>query len=161
MWWDIGGNIRSTAEHRLAVDMARCTSRMAGEVAPECRYHEAPPVASLVTPHGGIMADSHRYGLKYTGNYRVCAFNELAAEAEGGWELCSRKLAVHERLNKVSDDDLQPLKDSKGKPLVERSFWYPAAAVAAAPFDYAIDPALSLVTSPFAFLYVLVVNALP
>ncbi len=42
---------------------------------------------------------------------------------------------------------------SLGSAEVERSKWYPLAVVAAAPFDYLIDPALSVACTPIGVLY--------
>ncbi len=159
MWWDIGGNIRSVAEYHVAGDMKNGFIADV-ETAAECHYHIAPPVASLWTPHGGIMADSHSYGYKYTGQYRICT-TDKQGNTQVGEKWQGMFLGEDIQTKPVNPCELKPVNDEKGRQLTEHSPLYPVAALIAAPFDYAIDPALSLVTSPFALIYVIGLNLIP
>ncbi len=172
MYWDIGGNIRACAEEHLAVDTA-LQYRSGNEiVVPECRYHQSPWAVNIIAPHAHGV-ERYMYGATYTGRYRV--FDKENPEASrwvGELREVDEKTLVPIRSssgNALSPEAVRgehlasssrplswmPLRDSERKEVTERSKWYPLAVAAAVPFDYAVDPVLSIATTPLAWLYVI------
>ncbi len=59
------------------------------------------------------------------------------------------------RKTRGGDRGLDFKEDGEYKPTIEKSPYYWLAATAAAPFDYAIDPALTIISAPFGPIYIL------
>ncbi len=169
--WDMGGCIREAAETRVGVNTneryacppeaaaaaAPADPRRAGLyrtvfLAPEVTYHCHSPMVNTVP----LPAPSAVSGITPTGNLRVVV---MFYRKPDGWQTRVRDRWEGNRA------ELEPLAENpeprKRPPLYEewdshrlgcaevrRGRWYPLLAAAALPFDYLIDPALSVVSTP-------------
>ncbi len=169
--WNIGGNIREAAETHVGINpmdvwyvgekveaqdgVERWMQGAAAgrtEVAREARYeadtplvhyngplYRARPTAQHIHMTEHFREVGFRYG-KFSG-MEACVGKRVPTEGQkmervnlGGMESWHYELDAR----------------SMGCAEVERSVWYPLAVVAAAPFDYLVDPALSILSTPVA-----------
>ncbi len=145
----IGHNIRNSAQVYLDADRAeryRCGEEV---LVPEYsfRYHEP-----LITSE--YYADLYTTSeVQRTGAYRVLGAGDKLGERRAG----DTPGIVREN-PMVLPPPYRPLGRTAE---TQGGSWYPAAVVAAAPFDYLIDPALSLIlTPPYLLLRVCGLNGL-
>ncbi len=151
--WNIGENIRESAERRIGIDptaLYHCGKGKDGvTVAREMSYKADTPLVNTIP----LPAPAAAYDAKPTGYYREAELHYrkldgMRATVGERYEVGGRKL--ERRASGPLCDDLSEF-DTRSMGSVERvrGPWYPAAVVAAAPFDYVVDPALSVVTTPF------------
>ncbi len=170
--WDIGQNIRECAELRVGVNpnvRYTCPPEAAASVAPRDPQRPGLYRTVFLAPevtfrthspliNGAPLSEPARVSdITPTGHLRVVA---MFYRKPDGW-----RTVVGERCD-LPPEELTPFVAAEGDrkkrpPLyseldshrlgcagAQRSKWYPAAAVAAAPFDYVIDPLLSVVSTP-------------
>ncbi len=132
----IGDNIRNSAQLYLDADTSdryRCGDEI---LVPEYSYHYHEP---LITSR--YYADLCTFSdVTRTGYYRVLGEGGKPGERRAG----DTPGIVRENpaLLPARYSPLGPTNEAEPGP------WYPAAVVAAAPFDYLIDPALSIILTP-------------
>ncbi len=154
--WNIGENIRECAERRVGIDprvIYRCgKGQERVSVAQEVSYKADTPLVNTIP----LPASAKAYDVTPTGHYRKAKLHHPKLEGTkatvgeryevGGQELTVKSSYLDARsplgLNTRSMGSVERV----------RGAWYPAAVVAAAPFDYVVDPALSVVTTPFLWL---------
>ncbi len=157
--WEIGRSIRECAETRVGIDPQKCLVLRETKAAESVPGLPTPMIQVLVAPevtysadspliNGTIRQSAAAEGIAPTGGYR---YVEMTFRKFGGWharvgERCDVAGPGKLRAWKPAAD-VAPNEFSCGTAEKRRSRWYPLAAVAAAPFDFALDPALSVVST--------------
>ncbi len=167
--WNIGENIREAAETHVGIfpmdawlmgeeskelkplilfmEQAQVGDRRDGRVciAREARYEADTPLVG-----GFFPPDAVAQNITLTEHYRrvdfrlnkLCGLTSIVGDR---YDPAGQKREPHEgKVHRYGHLDAR----SMGSAEVERSAWYPLAVAIAAPFDYIIDPALSVASAP-------------
>ncbi len=157
--WNIGRNIREGTETCLGVDVSACYHARPGEVegirwprggpksfhdlCPEVLYEADYPLVSVSYP----SYHSARRVVR-TGYYRPVTRNIVILDLGNAARIGERVQVDAAMLERQADSqEKQPVRPVSPQQKTY-SAWHIPAAIAAAPFDYLIDPALSVATTP-------------
>ena len=168
--WSIGENIRESAQRRLAVDTEHRFRCEGVTLVPEVRYRSSHRVVDIAIPEGTQAWPTDH---EYTGRYRVLKEGRRRWDVEPGELYDTTGKTLHPmpprrrstyylpniriapvieggRETRVEGLDLANVCDAAGEIVVEKHAAYGLAKAASVPFEYLIDPVLSVVSTPFA-----------
>ncbi len=152
--WHIGKNIRESCETRLGIDPSALYRVGNSELrlAREARY-EADTRLVTIGPFPPAPAARH---VEHTGHYREARVLDnnkiLGPKAEVGERHAPGKARLVRENPLAYNRSITLNTRSMGCVAVEKQPGHTAAVIAAAPFDYLLDPALSLVSTPILWL---------